>query len=127
MIFSQLALSFVLTAGSTMAAQFATPPSSNRKLSKNHAAGGGNNSSSGMLPPPSSVTGTDGIEGVYLYTNKCINVFQAIIECGLFGDDPDLCLYSEYTIADIVADCDDDEVSAGTCVSRGRWRILQEK
>jgi hypothetical protein len=115
MIFSQLALSFVLTAGSTMAAQFATPPSSNRKLSKNHAAGGGNNSSSGMLPPPSSVTGMDGIEGVYLYTNKCNNVFQAIIECGLFGDDPDLCLYSEYTIADIVADCDDDEVSAGTC------------
>ena len=43
--------------------------------------------------------------------------FQAIIECSLFGDDPDLCLYSEYTIADIVADCDDDEVSAGTCVA----------
>ena len=116
MIFSQLALSFVLTAGSTMAA-FATPPP--RKFSKKKAA---------LAPKRWTVTGTNSIQGTYMYTNKCNNVFQATIECDLFGDgDPDLCLYSEYTIADIVADCDDDEVSAGTCVSRGRWRILQEK
>ena len=103
MIFSQLALSFVLTAGSTMAAgtaQFPTPPP--RKLSKKNAT------------PQSSVTGTNSIQGMYLYTNKCSNVFQVTIKCGLFGDsDPDLCMFSEYTMGDIVTDCD---VLADICV-----------
>ena len=106
MIFSQLALSFVLTAGSTMAA-FATPPP--RKFSKKKAA---------LAPKRWTVTGTNSIQGTYMYTNKCNNVFQATIECDRFGDsDPDLCMFSEYTIGDIVTDCDDDEVSAGICVA----------
>ena len=98
MIFSQLALSFVLTVASTMAAgtaQFPKPP--DRKLSKKKAA----------LTPQSSVTGTNAIQGMYVYTNKCNNVFQATIECGSkFGDgvgvsdDLDLCLFSEYKIGD---------------------------
>ena len=109
MIFSQLALLFVLTAGATMAAgtaQFPTPPP--RKLSKKNAA----------LTPQSSVTGTNGIQGTYLYTNKCDAVLQVNIECGLFGDgDPDLCMFSEYTIGDIVTDCDAEEVPAEICLS----------
>ena len=40
-------------------------------------------------------------------------MFQATIECGLFGDgDPNLCMLSEYTIGDIVMDCDEEEVLA---------------
>jgi len=115
MIFSQLALSFVLTAASTMAAgtaQFPKPPE--RKLSKN--------SKKVAWTPQSSVTGTDAIEGVYLYTNKCNHVFQATIDCGFFGDgdggnDLDLCSFTEFKIGDPVTECDEDEVLAGTCVA----------
>ena len=41
-------------------------------------------------------------------------MFQVTIKCGLFGDsDPDLCMFSEYTMGDIVTDCD---VLADICV-----------
>lgn len=49
---------------------------------------------SGGTPFPTS------FEGTYLYTNKCGLVFQATIGCGestMFGDDDDLCLYSEFS------------------------------
>ena len=99
MIFSQLALSFVLTAGSTMAA-FATPPP--RKFSKKKAA---------LAPKRWTVTGTNSIQGTYMYSNKCNNVFQATIECGLFGEgDPELCKFSEYKVGDVVTECDEGEV-----------------
>ena len=107
MIFSQLALSFVLTVGSAMAA-FATP--SQRKLSKKNAA----------LTLVRTCTPI----------NASNNAFHATIDCDLFGDgDPELCMFSEYTIRDIVTDCDDDEVLAGICVpvADGWKRIHQGK
>jgi len=93
-------------------AQFPKPPE--RKLSKN--------SKKVAWTPQSSVTGTDAIEGVYLYTNKCNHVFQATIDCGFFGDgdggnDLDLCSFTEFKIGDPVTECDEDEVLAGTCVA----------
>ena len=54
------------------------------------------------VPPPFDVTG-GGITGVYIYTNKCNNVFQVTIDCGIFGDeDPDLCLFSEFSRGTLV-------------------------
>jgi hypothetical protein len=85
-------------------AAFAKPS----KFSKKNAA---------LTPKRWTVTGTNSIQGTYMYTNKCNNVFQATIECDLFGDgDPDLCLYSEYAIGDIVTDCDDKNASVEICV-----------
>ena len=102
MIYSQLALSFVLTAGSTMAAgmaQFPKPP--DRKLSKKNTE----------TPKKWDVIGTNSIQGTYMYSNKCNNVFQATIECGLFGEgDPELCKFSEYKVGDVVTECDEGEV-----------------
>ena len=71
----------------------------NRKLSKK--IGG---PSDPPIPVPSPLDGTrDGIEGAYMYTNKCNNVFQVNIDCGRFGDDdPDLCLYSEFSRGTLV-------------------------
>ena len=95
MNFSQLALSFVLTAGSTMAAGTAQfPKPADRKLSKKKKA---------FTPKQWAVIGTNSIQGTYMYTNKCNNVFQATIECGPFGDgDPELCMFSEYKVGDAV-------------------------
>ena len=71
----------------------------NRKLSKK--IGG---PSDPPIPVPSPLDGTrGGIEGAYMYTNKCNNVFQVNIDCGSFGDDdPDLCLYSEFSRGTLV-------------------------
>ena len=55
------------------------------------------------VPPPFDVTG-GGITGVYIYTNKCNNVFQVTIDCGNFGDnDPDLCSFSEFSQGTLLA------------------------
>jgi hypothetical protein len=81
-------------------AQFPKPP--DRKLSKKKAA---------LMPKQWAVIGTNSIQGTYMYSNKCNNVFQATIECGLFGEgDPELCKFSEYKVGDVVTECDEGEV-----------------
>jgi len=44
-------------------------------------------------------------EGTYHYSNECDNIFQVTISCGdVFGDDdPDLCLYSEFSRGTLLA------------------------
>ena len=41
------------------------------------------------------------IEGVYVYTNKCSMVYQAVIGCGLQQDE-DFCLYTEFKLGILV-------------------------
>ena len=41
------------------------------------------------------------IEGVYVYTNKCSMVYQAVIGCGLLQDE-DFCLYTEFKLGVLV-------------------------
>ena len=41
------------------------------------------------------------IEGVYVYTNKCSMVYQAVIRCGLQQDE-DFCLYTKFKLGVLV-------------------------
>ena len=41
------------------------------------------------------------IEGVYVYTNKCSMVYQAVIGCGLLQDE-DFCLYTKLKLGVLV-------------------------
>ena len=41
------------------------------------------------------------IEGVYVYTNKCSMIYQAVIGCGLLQD-KDFCLYTEFKLGVLV-------------------------
>ena len=38
------------------------------------------------------------VEGTYMYTNKCGQLFQITVACGEYKNDPDLCLVSEFPI-----------------------------
>ena len=69
----------------------------NRKLSKKI---GGPSDPPIPVPSPLDVT-RGGIEGAYMYTNKCNNVFQVNIDCGRFGDE-NVCSYSEFSRGTLV-------------------------